>query len=336
MNKAITVLSGILILAGVASGYDPPERLWFKQAGYAESKWSEKYTWIHDQNRDDCDELLVTHNPFNTWDNDEVITPNVVEMYFGGQEMDTIPDLLFGPYHDLEGIGYSICFLGNLTGNGPYDFALGAVEWIEDHWRSPTRARIYVFQGGEELDTIPDYSLSMYFEPNEGTIFFYNLDQPCDINGDGYNDLIARYSYSSNTEDPSQLRIYYGGEDFDLVHDDSLIHRELLAGLGVDVKSGYDLNGDGFDDMLIRSYSHHEQMLFYSIYLGGSPLDTVPVLEFSAPPLEGYRLRNVNMFPDINNDGCDDWGFGLSIGEANDERGMEWIFFGGDSFQKTS
>ncbi len=76
----------LMLFTGSVYAYDLPQRLWYKQAGFAESKWADKYTWIHDQNGDGCDELLVTHNPFNTWDHEEVITPNVVEMYFGGAD----------------------------------------------------------------------------------------------------------------------------------------------------------------------------------------------------------------------------------------------------------
>ena len=214
----ITIIC-VLAVACSAVAYDPPERFWYRAVPSPEmSEWAQEFIWLGDQNDDGCDELLVTNGRFssNYTHNDWGRIPNRVELYYGGREMDTIPDVFFGPYLDYEGMGYSLCFLGNLTGNGPFDFAIKSMTW-EDNVMGSTEGRIYIYQGGMEFDTIPDFTISMWRDVYEGgKLILYRLERPCDINGDGYNDLIFKRWIRAHNELPD-IQICFGGEDLVMI-----------------------------------------------------------------------------------------------------------------------
>ena len=327
MNRIIHILVIVILLASVVFAYDPPERLWFKEVGDNDgrfSHWGEHYTYLHDQNGDGCDELLIAQV------DGEGFGVNYVELYLGGREMDTEPDMFFGPAED-EIIGFHIAFVGNLTGNGPYDFAISARQYLEGEGH-PLASKIYIYQGGEDIDTIPDFTFSRYRnEELNNYLFIPHFEHPGDINGDGYNDLIIKHGYQIGEERFGELLFYYGGEEFDTIPDIRLRDREVgrLFG-GRTVQTGYDLNNDGYDELLIYSQGN-QTPANWQLYLGGSPMDTVPLFNFGRDYFEDLSVSTVSMIDDVNNDGYDD--IGISMHDSIQRTRPNWIFFGGDSLQ---
>ncbi|MDP8238486.1 MAG: T9SS type A sorting domain-containing protein [Candidatus Hatepunaea meridiana] len=308
--------------------YDPPERLWFKEVGENDgrfSHWGEHYTYLHDQNGDGCDELLIAQV------DGEGLGVNYVELYLGGREMDTEPDMLFGPAEN-EIIGFHTSFLGNLTGNGPYDFAISARQYLDGDGR-PMAIKLYIYQGGEELDTIPDFTLSRYYDDeNSNAVYIPQFENPGDINGDGYDDLILKERRDIDDEIFSQIVIYYGGAEFDTIPDIRLQgYGEMRRWVTRTVQTGYDLNNDGYDELLIYSQGYQTPHN-WQFYLGGSPMDTVPLFNFGKYIFDNLSIVTVSMIDDVNNDNYDEFCFSVND-QINHRPSILWIFFGGDSLQ---
>ena len=284
MNKAITVLSGILILAGAASGYDPPEIIGIltspqeNPAGFACD-----FCWIGDQNGDGFDDLLVNQDRFP---ND---TLSRVYLYHGREAIENEPSFTYTSYERDLVIGRSVVYLG----------------FIQDRNQPP----ILGF-----ASTVPDQSIRIDLyerlqEPEENPISTFLIgefgrtpaiddgfrNRPIDFNGDGFNDIIVMKASVG-------FQVHYGGEDLDTLADWS---RYLYTPYW---SSGLDINNDGFGDILI--YTQENNVEWYSIYLGGNPPDTLPAVRVSEEEysLGGSANPYFAMLPDINGDGYDEWG----------------------------
>jgi hypothetical protein len=154
--------------------------------------------------------------------------------------------------------------------------------------------------------------------------------RPSDFNGDGCNDIVT---WNVSRDIFQGIQIYFSGADFDTIPE-WILH--VGSGVGEYVQGG-DLNDDGYDDLLYRGDTY----LTYRIFLGGSPMDTVPFLEFEYNMFdEGedeYPDRmsgSFNILPDVNADGYDEFGVWYSEFHPDPHRPVTEegyrIFFGGE------
>jgi len=95
------------------------------------------------------------------------------------------------------------------------------------------------------------------------------------------------------------------------------------------IQAGGDLNGDGYDDLIITSYSGGET----NIYFGGADFDTIPDITTSTTS-GGYNFLGAAYNGDINGDGFDD----LVLSDPMyptpfyNEYGIVYIFLGSTDF----
>ena len=309
MNKAIIVLSGILILAGATSGYDLPEVLcYIEPPNLEEESWfGLDFCCVGDQNQDGFDDLLIIHDPWSPqWG--ERGYANQVEMYHGGERMDDEIDFAFTIDRERTTICRKINYLGNiLPGDFPY-IAITLLTWPEQNWARPESVILHLYESVEDLDNEPEYMLGSLFR--EGNIYVCSghRTRPADLNGDGFHDMIAMQECG----DYSKVLAFFGGEEFDTIPDwEAPIEYPWTLIQGSQYSSGCDINGDGYDDLMVKwarlRPGGADEM--YSMYLGGESMDTIPVFE-----LNGYHFENIlmrhgfSLLPDVNGDGYDDWG----------------------------
>ncbi|MBL7047825.1 MAG: FG-GAP repeat protein [Candidatus Marinimicrobia bacterium] len=194
---------------------------------------------------------------------------------------------------------------------------------------------VYLFFGGTILDTVPD--LQFYPPPNMNGSYGVSL---CggDLNGDGFNDLIVgAYSSSYGIQYAAgRVFIYYGGSPMDTVVD-AIIDGQVWRGLfGAKVVSEGDVNGDGWDDLLVSALEEWETRGSVYLYLGGPSFDTIVDGHIEGEDNDGID-RALDFVGDINGDGNDEFLIGAKIGgESADWLGKAYLVFGGDSFSLDS
>ncbi|NOG46022.1 MAG: T9SS type A sorting domain-containing protein [Calditrichaeota bacterium] len=149
------------------------------------------------------------------------------------------------------------------------------------------------------------------------TNFGNSVSSAGDLNNDGFDDLIVG-AYTK-----SIALIYFGGALLDTIPD--LILTNEGGYFGYSVSTAGDVNGDGFDDVVIGDYVYNSKGRAY-LYFGGLNMDNDPDIIFDGSDEISSFGWSVSGAGDVNNDGYDD----LAIG-APYLKGKVYIFFGGSN-----
>ncbi len=309
MKRLYTTIMLLSASITFAQAFDLPEVIWYHEGMPRAGLFAEEFMCVGDQNGDGYDDLLVNHRALNR-----------VELFYGGEEMDNEPDFLFTTDEEFMALGQYLWYAGNLIPDREPFIAVSKLYRNPDD--RPVIAYQQLFESGEELDNEPEFLYSGVFETGHSVPNSAYRSCPFDFNSDGFDDLISR-KYLDGTE---RSFVYYGGADFDTIPD----WEAELAGrsAGTRASTGYDINGDGFDDNLLSS-SHAPHELTYEMFLGGEEPDHEPIFSLTSDHFEGLILKyGFTLLPDVNGDGYDDWGV-----HFNDDR-FTWdgyyIFYGGE------
>ncbi|MCB0726388.1 MAG: FG-GAP repeat protein [Ignavibacteriae bacterium] len=155
--------------------------------------------------------------------------------------------------------------------------------------------------------------------------FGLSVNSAGDVNGDGFSDIIIGAPASSS----GNAYIYFGGPEMDTVADIQLNGEDLYTEFGWSVASAGDVNGDGYDDVIIGA--RHYRAFNYTgrayIFFGGKLMDSTPdvIMDGEEPySLFGYSVSSAG---DMNKDGYDDVVIGARYYRSI--MGRAYIYLGG-------
>ncbi len=290
----------VLTIASVATAYELPEVIGFIEGHEPHrSRFAYDFCCVGDQNGDGCDDLMLSRDPYSCGEQGDDFT-NTVEIYFGGDEMDDEPDVVFETDEEYEGIGWRIQYLGNLIPNCFPFFAIESTLDTGDPFVGFIEYRTRIYEGGDELDFVPEFGLTNCEEARQCLDYGRNRGQ-ADLNGDGFHELILNKSLDSLG---SRLDVFFGGGDFDTIPDWTYTFADNHGRISssIEYRSGRDLNADGYDDILVRSYQR------FTLFLGGEEMDTIPDLTVGFRDFDNRTFTyGFTLLPDVNGDGYDDW-----------------------------
>ena len=270
-----------------------------------------------------------------------------------------------------DGSGFSVSSAGDVNGDGYDDLIIGA------NSADSQAGETYIVYGGanapgtdgvldlSDLDGSNGFTLSG-IDANDQSGF--SVSSAGDVNGDGYDDLIigAWYADPNGDSNAGETYIVYGGASApgtDGVLDLGALDGSsgfILTGIdafdqsGRSVSSAGDVNGDGYDDLIIGARGadqtgNSNAGETYLVYGGASAPGTDGVLDLSMlNGTNGFTLTGIDTFDqsgwsvssagDINGDGYDD----LIIGAAganpngNINAGETYVIYGGASAPGTN
>ena len=163
--------------------------------------------------------------------------------------------------------------------------------------------------------------------------FGYSVASAGDVNGDGFDDIIVgAYGYNSFT---GRAYLYYGGLIMNTVADMVFTGEAPDGSFGLSVSTAGDVNGDGFDDVIVGAAGLSLLKGRAYIYYGGAVMNnTADVVMTGAATgdLFGISVRSAG---DVNGDGYSDVIIGANRSYYSWTGGAN-IYFGGASMNNTA
>jgi hypothetical protein len=139
--------------------------------------------------------------------------------------------------------GLSLATAGDVDGDGFADVIVGAPDALTVHGRA------YLYRGGAEL---PDATNPFVYTGPAGCELGTSVAYAGDVNGDGFGDvLIGAPLYDGGQTDEGRAFVFYGDDGGQFA---SAWYGEFNTGLahfGTSVAGAGDVNGDGYDDVII-------------------------------------------------------------------------------------
>ena len=245
--------------------------------------------------------------------------------------------------NDDDYSGVSVSNAGDVNADGIDDILIGAIRADINYGNnvdSDEGAAYVVFGNSDGFDATIDLGsldskqgfkiLGLNLEGKIGLV----VSNAGDINGDGNDDLLI----AAIDQNPSAGYVVFGApglSSFELSSLDGsngFAWRETNIRHGVSVSNAGDVNGDGYDDLVMWTYEYDAYVVFGASRFDASSIDIDTYVDgntgFKVTGIIGDHFDNktVSAAGDVNGDGYGD----LIIGSysANSEDGISYVIFG--------
>jgi len=227
--------------------------------------------------------------------------------------------------------GCSVAGAGDVNGDGCSDVIVGAKGY--DDRGEIDQGRVYVYHGSTEgLSVMPAWTA----QRNHAYIGFgCSVAGAGDVNGDGYDDVIvgAEY-YDNNQTNEGAAYAYYGSatglSEYSLWYVES---NQEEARFGSSVAAAGDVNGDGYDDVIVGApyYTHGElnEGRSYVFYGSTTGLITTEDWSMESDQVGAAFGSSVAAAGDVNGDGYDDVIVGAPYyAKGEMDEGAAYVYYG--------
>jgi FG-GAP repeat protein/VCBS repeat protein len=239
-------------------------------------------------------------------------------VYLGSANgLKTTPALTVTGEATNSAFGGSAATAGDVNGDGYVDIIIGAPEF------GSGTGRAYVYHGAADL-------------PGSTPVFTATGETPGDysgnwtgtagdVNGDGYADIIVGAPAYSNT---GRVHVYLGSASgLSATPAFTATGEGSGDGFGFSVGTAGDVNGDGYDDVIVGAYGYNSYIGRAYVYLG-SASGLSSILSFAVTgegPSDQFGL-SVATAGDVNGDGYSDVVIGARGYSSN--TGRAYVYFG--------
>jgi hypothetical protein len=273
---------------------------------------------------------------------DDIITHNWSE-WDGQKGRDRGPDniIILGRYdRDMANATYIVISdvshsfgIGDVNGDGFEEVASYPYPTYSDHHyypdvSNPTNIQIrFGSPNGPSADPDQVIDLDHGIETPEEEVIFCMCADVGDVNGDGYDDLIAIFrrtdTYRGNhLTNEARIQLFYGSNGgLSMKPDmDERMNDEFIDNVSYEryIDHG-DFNGDGYSDVIVQCWSYNHGDSYFDVRHGSRDGITVEPDVVLNPQYSGYIITEPRVI-DYDGDGYDDFGFqGREHGYEYDE-----------------
>jgi hypothetical protein len=210
----------------------------------------------------------------------------------------------FQPQETSNYFGFSVACAGDVNRDGFDDVIIGEPENAS---KGRGSGMAHIFFGGPVINRTADIALTGESKQN---YFGTSVSGAGDVNGDGYDDVIVGATQCDDCtpyNDVSRAYIFFGGAAMDSVPD-VIIEGESNSSFGISVSGAGDVNGDGFDDIVVGANNTTAQNSIGRafVYFGGLQMDNKSDVMLAGSGIADGFGHVVSGAGDVNNDSYDD------------------------------
>ncbi|MEO8209255.1 MAG: FG-GAP-like repeat-containing protein, partial [bacterium] len=214
-------------------------------------------------------------------------------IFYGSSVMNNIADVVMDGEAANNYFGSSVSEAGDINGDGYSDVVIGAYGFTTN------KGKVYIYYGGSVMNNFPDVNMT---GENINDKFGVSVSSAGDVNNDGYSDVIVgAEGFDIST---GRAYIYYGGNIVNNVADVVMTGESIY--FGHSVSDAGDVNGDGYDDIIISAYGYSSYLGKAYIFFGGTSMNNNADITMTGEGENNYFGYSVSGAGDLNGDGYSD------------------------------
>jgi hypothetical protein len=286
-----------------------------------------------DVNGDGYDEVIVGAFGYDNGQGDAGKT----FLYYGSPKgLATSAGWTAEPSQPNANFGYSVSSAGDVNGDGYDDVIVGAPNY---NGGQTSEGGAFLYYGSPTgLATSPGWAA----ESNQASAAFgVSVSSAGDVNSDGYDDVVvgAPY-YDKGQTDEGRAFLYYGSPTGLATSAGWTAESDRAwAFFGVSVSSAGDVNGDGYDEVVVGADGYGSADEGWAFLYYGSPTGLATSAGWTAKPDQAVSsfAFSVSSAGDVNGDGYDDvivGAYRYDSGQTNE--GKAFLYYGSPTGLTTS
>jgi hypothetical protein len=315
-----------IVYQGSASGLSSTP-VWNARGDQVGADFGSSVGTAGDVNGDGYDDVIVGASGYSNDQTDEGRT----FVYLGSASgLDTTPVWTAEGDQDVSYFGRSVGTAGDVNGDGFHDVIVGA-PWFNNGQFDEGRASVY-HGSPSGLANRPAWTT----EGNQvDALLGWSVGTAADVNGDGFDDVIVgAEGYDNGEMDEGRAYVYHGSAS-GLTSTPAWTAEgdQEGAGFGTSVGTAADVNGDGFDDVIVGAEAYRHGQSFEGLAFTYEGSDS-GLLAMPSQRLEGNQPfahfgRSVRMAGDVNGDGFGEVIVGAFVYDNGEtDEGAAFVFMG--------
>ena len=311
------------VVLQLGSPYGLSEPVWASYGFHEYDQYGTRISTAGDVNGDGFDDILIG-SPRG------VEQTGIVQLFLGGEGGLSSEAVWTYEAETHSGrFGTGLAAVGDVDGDGFDDVMITAP--FEDGTAGANAGRVYLFRGSAVSGLHEEPELVL--EGDEaGMVFGFSIAALGDLNDDGYGDVaVSAPGYQDPEGGSGAVYVFFGQENGISTSPRLIPPKPESVGFGWQVAAAGDVNGDGFDDLLIGDALPVDPNPLGRVFLrfgsvsGLSTLEVELISGISIPTMDG--ARPIAGIGDWNGDGMSEIIIGDPLG-GDGEYGAVYVFEG--------